>query len=99
MGDTTVSILPVRPGTISADDKAMLREVGVIVIEHENPEELQLMTPLLGAFPRGPVLDAAMDVLAMFPTDSRYSPSQSDHMRSAFVAQLAAIRKKERANG
>lgn len=38
-------ILPVRPQTISAKDKAALRKAGVIVIEHENPEELRLLRP------------------------------------------------------
>jgi len=33
----------VRPDAISADDKATLRDVGVIVIEIENPQDAKLI--------------------------------------------------------
>lgn len=39
------TLLPVKPGSLSAEDKAMLREAGVIVIEHESPETLRLLRP------------------------------------------------------
>lgn len=42
---TEPTLLPVTPGSLSADDKATLREAGVIVIEHEHPETLRLLRP------------------------------------------------------
>lgn len=42
---TEPTLLPVRPGSLSAEDKALLREAGVIVIEHESPETLRLLRP------------------------------------------------------
>ena len=41
MNDTM--ILPVKPGTIAADDRAELRAAGIIVIECEAPDELRLL--------------------------------------------------------
>jgi hypothetical protein len=38
-------LLPVRPGTLSAKDKKALSNAGVIVIEHERPQELRLIKP------------------------------------------------------
>lgn len=40
-----IALLPVKPGTMSAEDKATLREAGVVVVEHEEPETLRLLTP------------------------------------------------------
>ncbi len=40
-----VAILPVKPGTLTKADKAELKKAGVIVVEHENPSELRLITP------------------------------------------------------
>lgn len=40
-----IALLPVKAGTISAEDKAALREAGVVVVEHEAPETLRLLTP------------------------------------------------------
>jgi hypothetical protein len=37
------SLLPVLPGTISAEDKALLREAGFLVFEHPNPPELKVL--------------------------------------------------------
>ncbi|ULQ45835.1 hypothetical protein JN531_012065 [Flagellatimonas centrodinii] len=37
------NLLPVKPGTLSPQDRETLREAGVIVIEHEHPEELRLL--------------------------------------------------------
>jgi hypothetical protein len=42
---TEPTLLPVKPGSLSKEDKAALREVGVIVIEHDNPETLRLLKP------------------------------------------------------
>lgn len=39
------TLLPVRPGTLTDKDKATLRKASVIVIEHENPNELRLLRP------------------------------------------------------
>lgn len=44
MNDLT--ILPIRPGTISAADKRALSKAGVIVIEHDNPSEVRLLRPI-----------------------------------------------------
>ena len=96
MADTNVSILPARPGTISAEDKATLRDVGVIVVEHENPAELQLLAPFGGNFPTGPVIDAAVHALSLYPANSANGVSTADYMRSTFVAALAKIAKDRR---
>ena len=39
------TLLPVRPGTLTPNDKAKLSKIGIIVIEHENPAELRLLKP------------------------------------------------------
>ena len=39
------TILPVKPGTLNEQDRATLREVGVVVIECENPREIRLLRP------------------------------------------------------
>jgi len=39
------TILPVRPGTLSAKDKRALSAAGVVVVEHENPAEVRLLRP------------------------------------------------------
>jgi hypothetical protein len=38
-----LSLLPVLPGTVSAEDKALLREAGFLVFEHPNPPELKVI--------------------------------------------------------
>ena len=38
-------ILPVKPGSLNAKDKAALRKAGVIVVEHESPEEIRFLRP------------------------------------------------------
>lgn len=94
------AIMPVRPGSMNEADKARLREIGIVVFEHDNPAEVQLIAPFAGNFPAGPVIDAAVQCLAMFPSDYKHpSPSQADHMRSAFVSKLAAISKKATDHG
>ena len=37
------AILPVKPGTINAKDKAALSKAGVIVVEHDDPGGLRLI--------------------------------------------------------
>lgn len=44
-------IIVVKPGTITEDNKNFLREEGVIVIEHDNPHEIRVITPLDGFEP------------------------------------------------
>lgn len=39
------TLLPVKPGTLTKQDKATIRKAGVIVVEHENPTELRLIKP------------------------------------------------------
>ena len=58
-----LTILPVKPGTLSDADKAALREGGVITIEHERPEELRLLRPTADLAP-GEMLSCAMHALA-----------------------------------
>lgn len=92
MGDTTVSILPVRPGTISTDDRALLREACVIVIEHENPAELRTLSREFALPSASKVLAAALESLALRPTSSvGEKTSTADVARSTFVQRLAAI--------
>lgn len=94
------AIMPVRPGSMSEGDKAALREIGIVVFEHDNPAEVQLIAPFAGNFPTGPVITAAVTTLALYPSDSSKSgPSQADHMRSYFVQCLAAICKKTTDHG
>lgn len=40
-----VTILPVKPGSVSDADKAALRAAGVLVIEHDSPNDLRLLRP------------------------------------------------------
>jgi hypothetical protein len=40
-----VTLLPVKPGTLSAKDKAALSKAGVVVIEHEDPSSIRLLKP------------------------------------------------------
>ena len=97
MADMPISILPVRPGTLSADDKAALRESGVVVIEHENPAELQMLVPVSSDLPRGPVLDAALTSLALYATTtSGGTVDRADVMRSNFVTALVKIARESR---
>lgn len=56
-------ILPVKPGTVSELDKAKMAEVGVVVIEHPNPEEVRLLRAH-GEIPAGMLLRCALRALA-----------------------------------
>lgn len=40
-----VALLPVKPGTISAEDRTTLRAAGIVVVEHDEPHTLRLLTP------------------------------------------------------
>lgn len=57
-----VTILPVKPGTLTKADKAELKKAGVIVVEHESPGELRLITPT-ATVSSGDLLYCAMKAL------------------------------------
>lgn len=78
------TLLPVRPGTISDEDRALLRDFGVIVIEHENPEELRLIQPGV-EIDAGTMLTSALAALARVGDTYNKGTLQ----RSAFVFELA----------
>lgn len=40
-----ITLLPVKPGTLTEEDKSSLRNAGVVVIEHEDPASLRLLKP------------------------------------------------------
>lgn len=63
-----ISILPVKPGTLNDDSKAALREVGVVVIEHENPTELRMLSPMTEV-PASDMLRCAMKALVVGDND------------------------------
>ena len=76
-----VSILPAKPGSISEESKTALREVGVIVIEHENPSELRLISPNTEV-PASAMLACAMEAMN--------GPLGDNNVRSAFTKALGA---------
>lgn len=78
-------ILPVRPQTISEKDRAALRRVGVVVIEHENPEELRMLRPSSDV-DASDMLRCALEALATGER-SRYIGDA----REQFVKLLAAV--------
>ncbi len=82
------TLLPVKPGSLSADDKAALRDAGVIVIEHENPQELRLLRPSADV-DAGTMFACAMEALC--------GPSSDSAVRSAFTRALGAHVAKRRA--
>lgn len=45
MASDDPALLVVRPGTITQKDRAALRKVGVVVVEHERPEEVKFLRP------------------------------------------------------
>lgn len=79
-------ILPVRPGSLSAKDKAALRRAGVIVIEHEQPDELRLLRPR-SEVDAGQMLNCALQALVK---KGGYRSDGSDQ-REAFTQLLAAV--------
>lgn len=93
------AIMPVRPGSMSEADKARLSEIGIVVFDHDNPAEVQLIAPFAGNFPAGPVIDAALQCLALFPANGNNGVTSADHMRSNFIQKLAAISKRANDHG
>jgi hypothetical protein len=84
-----IALLPIKPGTMSAEDKAMLREAGVVVVEHEESHTLRLLTPTaeLGG---GDLFACAMHALAG-PSNSASSSCQAD-----FTRAVAALVRQQR---
>ena len=78
-----IALLPVKSGTISAEDKAALREAGVVVVEHEAPETLRLLMPMaeVGA---SDLLGAAMFALVD-------SGDASTAAQAAFTQHVGAL--------
>jgi hypothetical protein len=70
------AILPVKPGTISAEDKAALREIGVLVIEHEHPSEIRILRPF-SEIEGGDLLLAAMRGVMAEDGKARYAFSKA----------------------
>jgi hypothetical protein len=87
-----IALLPVRTGTISAEDKAALRDAGVVVIEHEAPETLRLLTPTaeLGT---SDLLGAAMYALV----DSGHASTQTQAAFTHHVGALIRAKRKKAA--
>jgi hypothetical protein len=78
------AIMPVKIGTLSAEDKAALREAGVIVIEHENPESIRLVRAI-AEVSASDMLKCAMQALIF--NDSMGASSQ----RERFAYLLAKV--------
>lgn len=76
------TLLPVKPGTLSPEDKNALRNAGIIVIEHENPAELKLMKPT-AEIDGSEILRCAMKALIS------YTGGIADGQRVEFTNQLA----------
>jgi hypothetical protein len=78
-------LLPVKPGTLNAKDKATLRKAGVIVIEHDNPSELRLLRPS-SELDGGDLLRAALTALM-----KRTGTCGNDQREAFAVAVHAAV--------
>lgn len=79
-----VTLLPVKPGSLTIEDKTILREVGVIVIEHENPHEIRLLRPS-AEVAASDLLMCAMKALATSDADYNKGTLQ----RASFTKFLA----------
>jgi len=79
-------IMPVRPGTLDAYDKRELRKIGVVVIEHENPEELRLLKPM-AEVSGGAMLVAAVRALTQ-PGGNYVTSAQTQFAREVAAAVL-----------
>lgn len=81
-------ILFVKPKAISADDKASLKEAGVVVIEVANPHEVKLIrasSELSG----GELLQAAAKAISEI-TDNDYGKQVQQKFSRAVCAAIAA---------
>lgn len=88
---TQVALLPVKAGTISDQDKAALREVGVIVVEHEAPETLRLLTPT-AELETSDLLGAAMWALT-----GSHASTAAQAAFTLYVGRLIADKRKAKA--
>jgi nucleoside-diphosphate-sugar epimerase len=79
------AILPVCPQSLSDRDRAALRRAGVVVIEHENPDELRLLRPSADV-DASDMLRCALTALAHGPTHRNVGDA-----REQFVRLLAAV--------
>lgn len=78
------AILPVLPGTISEADRELLREAGVVVIEHPEPHTLRILRPETEV--------SATDMLACAMKALRNSSGTSaEAQREAFTKHLADV--------
>lgn len=77
------TILPVKPGSVSEADKASLREAGVVVIEHEEPDKLRLLRA-------GYDLAGGVLLLAAAKALSVGSTLGADEQREAFGRNVAS---------
>lgn len=79
-------IFPVKPGTLSKRDRSRLSRAGVLVIEHEHPEQLFALSVDRLLPDAGVLARCAIDAL-------RPSFGTREDARVAFVAALAAAMK------
>jgi len=86
-------IMPVKPGSLNADDKKALSDAGIIVIEHPEPETVRLLRPA-AELSGSQMLLAAMRALTL----QGYGESS---MRAHFTTQIAKMLepKQEVSNG
>lgn len=82
------TILPVKPGSINDADRAALKEIGVLVIEHEVPESIRLITPLTETS-QAEMLKLAVKAL------SSYKGVTADSMREYFARLVMDAIQKE----
>jgi hypothetical protein len=75
-----IALLPVKPGTLSDEDKANLAKAGIVVIEHAEPDTLRLLTPT-AELSGGDLLWAAMHALTG-PSNSASTSCQADFARA-----------------
>lgn len=81
------TIMPVKPGTISDADKAALKEIGVLVIEHEDPDSIRLITPM-NETDSGAMLRMAVKALENFPNGSN-AQSMREHFGRLVMAHIS----------
>lgn len=80
-------LLPVKPDTLNAKDKAALRNAGVIVIEHDNPSELRLLRPS-AELDSSDLLRCAMQ--GLMNKDGMYGAGQREAFAKAVHAAVMA---------
>lgn len=80
-----VQILVVKPETLTADDKALLREAGVVCIESSDPESVRLLTPEGPALGCNDLFRCAITAIAK----DKYNGNTAE----AFAQQVAAMAK------